>query len=128
MSVLLHSKTGVTRATTVLLAYLALFKGNQDWDAVPKMRLWLRQYIDLAEPNIYLVEKVVAAHKEFQAKQKPLFEFKPKQLRDREQKTKEDELEEIKRRLDREEQERLRLEREAEIRELEHKQELLKKE
>lgn len=118
---LLHSTSGVTRTSTVLLAYMALFKAHPESDNIGKMCQWLRNSVELAQPNLHLVEKVIKTHRDFQQRQVPLTDVQAQKRRELERKTKEDELKEIKERLEREEQERLRLEREAEIREMKHR-------
>jgi len=121
LRVLLHSTSGVTRASTVLLAYMALFKAHEDWADSAKMCQWLRTSVELAQPNLHLVDRVVKARRDFQDKQVPLVELQKQKRLDQERKAKEDELREIRERLEKEEQERLRLEREAEIREMQHR-------
>lgn len=75
LRVFLHSRSGVTRTSTVLLAYMALFKAHQDWNSPMKMYQWLRGSVELAQPNLALVEKVVKAHREFQDRQPQLAEL-----------------------------------------------------
>lgn len=48
LRVFLHSTAGMTRAPTVLLAYMALFKAHENWNDVGKMCQSLRSSVELA--------------------------------------------------------------------------------
>ena len=43
LNVFIHSMSGITRPTTVLLAFYALYKNHKHWKDIDKMAQWLKK-------------------------------------------------------------------------------------
>ena len=65
LRVFLHSCAGVTRNTTVLLAYFTLYKTHELWHDLDQLQASLRDSFKLARPNMQLLKKLVKLKKLF---------------------------------------------------------------
>ena len=63
--VFVYCSSGVSRAPTVALAYLCLFKKLQFWDSVEKTRDMIKKMKPLSHPNVSLVESLLVSKKVF---------------------------------------------------------------
>ena len=90
--VLLCCSSGVSRAPTLALVYLALFLKHKHWNNVPELERFIKKSYIISRANTLVASQVGENNKEFQAQQKARYED-----------------EDERRRLQREEEERQRL-------------------
>lgn len=67
--VFVYCKSGITRSSTVIQAYLCLFKKIKDWSYVTDVQETLVQKNSRVCPNVEIVQKVVDDNLTFQDKQ-----------------------------------------------------------
>jgi len=67
----LHCSSGITRASTLLLVYLCLFKKIDCWNSAENTLKYLESLNSQIVPNMKIVNKVLEQNQAFQNKLKP---------------------------------------------------------
>jgi energy-coupling factor transporter ATP-binding protein EcfA2 len=65
------------------MVYWALFLRHKDWNDIPKLEEDIVMIYDLANPNAYMVEKVVEKNQNFQDEQRKLREHEDEDRRNK---------------------------------------------
>ena len=65
LRVFVHCTSGHTRAMSVVMVYLSIYKKHPDWNDLDKLNQQLASQYALSFPNIKAVEKVVQQNKNF---------------------------------------------------------------
>lgn len=55
LKVFVHCSSGISRAPTVVLAYLCLFKRVPEWSNIIKTSKYFKEHYHVAFPNKYIV-------------------------------------------------------------------------
>lgn len=58
-NVLVHCTTGISRAPTVILTYLCLYKKTKTWYNIPKSEDYLKRFHPICHPNLKVVQKTL---------------------------------------------------------------------
>lgn len=66
MNVFVYSSTGISRAPTVMLTYLCLFKKVPCWYNLDRAQDHLDKYHPVSHPNLHVIQKCLDMYKEFQ--------------------------------------------------------------
>lgn len=108
--VFIHCYTGISRAPTVIIAYLALFLRHPAWNDLEELRTYLRRYYGMGEPNMRAVKLCIERNQAIQNRERKRYEadLERQRLLDEEQRRKD------RMKSDADEAERLRLKRLAE--------------
>jgi predicted protein tyrosine phosphatase len=78
--VFIHCSSGITRAPTVALLYLCLFKRHNSWRDVDQVDQYLSSHYHVSYPNRNLVSQIIKDNHEFQTKQQePVAVVAPRQ-------------------------------------------------
>ena len=72
--VFLHCTTGISRAPTLVIVYLALFLRHKNWDNLNDLEAFVKSAFPQASPNMDAAQKCVEANRDFQAKQRKRYE------------------------------------------------------
>ena len=66
--------SGVSRAPTLLMVYLALYMKSQYWNNLDELLKFVKQFHPIANPNMEVVKKVIADNKDFIEQQRRQWE------------------------------------------------------
>ena len=59
LSVFVHSCSGHTRASTVVLIYLSLYKLHPDWNNLQRLSEYMQSQYNLSFPNMVVASKII---------------------------------------------------------------------
>lgn len=74
--VYIHCSSGISRAPSVILTYLCLFKRVECWKDIDKADQFLMTHYHVSHPNKVIVNQIISDNHEFQSKQTDNFEVK----------------------------------------------------
>ena len=69
LNVYIYCSSGISRAPTVILAYLTLFKKAQCWQYIPLVESLIISHYPCCSPNVKIVQGLVEQNLEFQKEQ-----------------------------------------------------------
>ena len=67
--VFIHCSSGISRASTVVLCYLALYKKVPCWRSIDQCDELLLKYHHVSTPNQFIIEQIIRDNADFQSKQ-----------------------------------------------------------
>lgn len=108
--VFVHCSSGVSRAPTLVLVYLALFLQHKHWDNLTELHNFVLEYYHVSMANLIIAQKCIEVNREFQSKHRSNYE--DEEERSRKAREEAERLRLLK--IAQEEAERLRLQRLAE--------------
>ena len=109
--VFVHCTTGISRVSTLVLVYLAIYCRHKQWNNVDALKSMLKNHYDLSFPNMQAVNLCIEKSKQLQEKNRLRFEADQKN-----KKSEKDELERRKQlKIAQDEAEKIRLQRLADM-------------
>jgi len=68
-TVYVHDTNGVSRVSTLILIYIALFLRHKQWNNIPALQQYLKVQYPQGHPNMEMVNQVIEDNKDFQQQQ-----------------------------------------------------------